>query len=435
MSNDMDTSINVNHLIDNSKLKPFHYSVFLWCYFIIVVDGYDVMINGVVLPLLMKEWNLTTSQMGLLTSMTMVGMMFGAMIMGMIADRVGRKISIIICVIIFSGFTCLGGFADSPIELAILRFIAGLGIGGVLPNLTALTSEFAPKNVKSTFVTIMLSGSAVGSVLAVLIGQIVIPEHGWRMMFYLAGIPLIFLPFMFKFIPESLTYLVKNNEMDKARNTIRNIDQNITIDDTTTLILTEEKAQKASYKELFIKNRALPTVLFGFGMFMALLMLYALGSWVPKLMINAGYSMSAGLNFLLVLCIGAVLGNILGGILADKVGIKPVIVGIFLMGAITLYLLSFDLSISIIYVLLGFAGASASAAGMLLYSYVAQFYPLEVRSTGIGWTSAIGRVGAITGPIILGVILGMDLSTTMNFIIIAIPALIGAILIAMIKTK
>lgn len=431
---DAEISINVNHLIDNSKLKPFHYTVFFWCYFIVVVDGYDVMINGVVLPLLMKEWNLTTSQMGLLTSMTMIGMMFGAMVMGIVADIIGRKISIIICVMLFCCFTFLGGFSSSPAELAIIRFIAGLGIGGVLPNLTALTSEFAPKNIKTTFVTIMLSGSAVGSVIAVLVGQMVIPEHGWRMMFYLAGLPLLLIPFMFKFIPESLTYLVKNNQTDRSKTIIHKINQNLFINDTTTLVLTEQNAKKASYKELFIKNRTRSTLLFGCAMFMALLMLYALGSWVPKIMINAGYSMSAGLNFLLVVCIGAVLGNIFGGILADKFGIKPIIVSIFLVGAISLYLLSYNPTDVIIYLLLGFSGASASASAMLLYSYVAQYYPLDARSTGIGVASGVGRIGAILGPIILGLILAMEFSIKMNFVIIAIPALIGAITVALIKT-
>ena len=317
---------------------------------------------------------------------------------------------------------------------AILRFLAGLGIGGVLPNLTALTSEFAPKNIKTTFVTIMLSGSAVGSVIAVLVGQMVIPEHGWRMMFYLAGLPLLLIPFMFKFIPESLTYLVKNNQTDRSKTIIHKINQNLFINDTTTLVLTEQNAKKASYKELFIKNRTRSTLLFGCAMFMALLMLYALGSWVPKIMINAGYSMSAGLNFLLVVCIGAVLGNIFGGILADKFGIKPIIVSIFLVGAISLYLLSYNPTDVIIYLLLGFSGASASASAMLLYSYVAQYYPLDARSTGIGVASGVGRIGAILGPIILGLILAMEFSIKMNFVIIAIPALIGAITVALIKT-
>jgi len=165
---------------------------------------------------------------------------------------------------------------------------------------------------------------------------------------------------------------------------------------------------------------------------MCLLMLYALGSWLPKLMIAAGYSMGTSLIFLLSMNIGGVIGVIASGILADRYESKPVLIALLLMGALALYGLGFNSPQYILYILVGVAGASALGSTILLYSYVAQYYPLAVRSTGIGTASGVGRFGGIIGPILIGMLLGMDLPHTMNFIAVAIPALIGMISIAFI---
>lgn len=166
---------------------------------------------------------------------------------------------------------------------------------------------------------------------------------------------------------------------------------------------------------------------------MCLLMVYALGSWLPKLMMAAGYSLGSSLIFLMSMNIGAVIGTIGGGILADKFHLKPVIIGMFLMGALALVGLGFNSPPAVIYLLVALAGASAIGSSILLYSYVAQYYPLAVRSTGIGWASAVGRIGAIVGPILIGFLLGMELPHKMNFLAVAIPAVIGAIAVALIK--
>ena len=160
---------------------------------------------------------------------------------------------------------------------------------------------------------------------------------------------------------------------------------------------------------------------------MCLLMVYALGSWLPKLMMAAGYSLGNSLMFLMAMNIGAVIGTISGGILADRFHLKPVIIGMFLLGAFSLVGLGFNSPQPVIYLLVGLAGASAIGSSILLYSFVAQYYPLTIRSTGIGCASAVGRVGAIVGPIIIGVLLGMNLPHKMNFLAVAIPAVIGAI--------
>ena len=429
------TTMNVNAVVDQAKFKPFHLKIVLWCVFVVIFDGYDLAINGVALPLLMQEWNMTAVQAGMLASTALAGMMFGAMFFGMLADKIGRKNVILICVTLFSGFTFWGGFASNPTEFGILRFIAGLGIGGVLPNLVALTSEYAPQKLRSTLVTTMFSGYAVGGIMAALLGAWLTPSFGWEVMFYIAGIPLLLLPILWKFLPESLTFLVKKQQDEKARQIIQKITPEEKVSAQTQLVLNEVQVPDASIAALFKQNRGMSTLLFWCCFFMCLLMVYALGSWLPKLMMAAGYSLGSSLMFLMSMNIGAVIGTIGGGILADRFHLKPVIIGMFLMGAVALVGLGFNSPQPVIYLLVALAGASAIGSSILLYSFVAQYYPLAVRSTGIGCASAVGRVGAIVGPIIIGVLLGMELPHKLNFLAVAIPAVIGAIAVALIRIQ
>ena len=431
-----DKAMNVNDIIDHAKFSGFHFKVVAWCLLIILFDGYDLAINGVVLPLLMEEWGLTAMQAGMLASTALAGMMFGAMIFGSLADKIGRKKVIMICIVLFSGLTFAGGFASNPTEFAILRFLAGLGIGGVMPNLVALTSEYAPQKMRSTLVTTMFSGYAVGGVMAALLGAWFTPSFGWEIMFFIAGIPLLLLPVIWKFLPESLTFIVQQDRQAEARQIVRRLDAKIAVQETTTFELHKvDVPETASVVSLFKRGRAVNTLLFWTAFFTCLLTMYALSSWLPKLMMAAGYSMDNSLMFMMVMNVGAVVGIVGGGILADRFHLKPVLMFLGIMGAIVMSLMGFQSNQVLLYILVFLAGAASIGSQMLLYSYVAQFYPLAVRSTGIGWSSAIGRMGAIIGPILIGGLLGMSLPAYVNFMAVGMPVLICAIAVALIMNK
>lgn len=429
-------TINVNDVIDHAKFKPFHFNVVAWCLLIILFDGYDLAINGVVLPLLMDEWGLSAVQAGMLASTALAGMMFGAMIFGSLADKIGRKKVIMICIVLFSGLTFAGGFASNPTEFGILRFLAGLGIGGVMPNLVALTSEYAPKNMRSTLVTTMFSGYAVGGVMAALLGAWLTPSFGWEIMFFIAGIPLLLLPIIWKFLPESLMFIVKENQQEQARPIMARLAPEVQISNETKFELHQvDVPEAANVVSLFKRGRALNTLLFWLAFFTCLLTMYALSSWLPKLMMAAGYSMDNSLMFMMVMNVGAVVGIVGGGILADRFHLKPVLMFLGIMGAIVMSLMGFQSNQFLLYILVFLAGAASIGSQMLLYSYVAQYYPLAVRSTGIGWSSAIGRMGAIVGPILIGGLLGMNLPAHFNFIAVGLPVLITAIAVALIMSE
>ncbi|MGE8645231.1 aromatic acid/H+ symport family MFS transporter [Acinetobacter vivianii] len=432
----MDTNkVNINDIIDKARFAAFHWKVLIWCLIIIIFDGYDLVIYGVALPLLMQQWSLTAVQAGLLASAALFGMMFGAMIFGTLSDKLGRKKTIMICVTLFSGFTFLGAFARNPVEFAILRFIAGLGIGGVMPNVVALMTEYAPKKIRSTLVALMFSGYAIGGMSSALLGAWLVKDMGWQIMFLIAGIPLLLLPVIWKFLPESLAFLVKSNHHDQAKMIVTKIAPETELTSNTQLILNESTTTEAPVRALFQQGRSFSTFMFWIAFFMCLLMVYALGSWLPKLMLQAGYSLGASMLFLFALNIGGMVGAIGGGALADKFHLKPVITSMFVIGAAALILLGFNSPQFILYSLIAIAGAATIGSQILLYTFVAQFYPTALRSTGMGWASGIGRIGAIIGPVLTGALLTFELPHQMNFLAIAIPGIIAALAIFMVNLK
>ena len=428
--------ININTVVDEAKFTPFHWSVLIWCLLIIIFDGYDLVIYGVALPLLMQEWGLSNVQAGLLASTALFGMMFGAMSFGALSDKIGRKKTIMICVAIFSGFTFLGAFAKSPTEFGVLRFLAGLGIGGVMPNVVALMTEYAPKRIRSTLVAVMFSGYAIGGMASALLGSFLVVDYGWKIMFYIAVIPLLALPLLWKFLPESLMFMTKKGETEKVRAVVHKIAPELNIPSTVSFKLDEPVAgDEAPLRALFQQGRMFSTLMFWVAFFMCLLMVYALGSWLPKLMIQAGYSLGASMLFLFALNIGGMVGAIGGGVLADKFHLKPVLTIMFTVGAIALILLGYNSPQAVLYGLIAIAGAATIGSQILLYTFVAQFYPAAVRSTGMGWASGIGRIGAIVGPVLTGALLTLELPHQMNFLVIAIPGVIAALAIFMVNLR
>lgn len=432
-STDNISTVNLDKLIDHAKFTSFHWSVLLWCLLIIIFDGYDLAIYGVALPLLMEQWSLTSVEAGWLASSALFGMMFGAIGFGSLSDKIGRKKTIMLCIFLFAGFTFLGAFANSPTQFAILRFIAGLGIGGVMPNVVALTTEFAPKRMKSTLVAVMFSGYAIGGMASALLGKALVPVHGWQIVFMLAGIPVLLMPVIWAMLPESLFYLKRKNRDEEAKKIIAKLDTSLQGKAFEIEPLVTHTEDAVPLKALFQQGRAKSTIMFWVAFFMCLLMVYALASWLPKLMIQAGYSLGASMLFLFALNIGGMVGAIGGGMLADRFHIKPVLVFMFTLGAISLVLLGFNSPAPVLYTLIAIAGASTIGSQILLYTFVSQYYSSAVRSTGMGFASGVGRIGAIVGPVLTGALLGLELAHQMNFMAIAIPGVIAAVAIFLVN--
>ena len=422
-------SVDVNQVVDDAKFTPFHMNVLFWCMLVIIFDGYDLVIYGVAMKGLVAQWGLSAKEAGFLGSVALFGMMIGAMALGSLADRYGRKKMIALCLVLFSLFTFLCGFAQNPTQFAIMRFIAGVGIGGAMPNLVAMMAEYSPKRIRSTMVSLMFSGYAIGGMLSAGLGIMIVPSMGWEWMFYLGIIPLFLLPLIWKFLPESLGFLMRQGKEAEVRKILPKVapELNITAEDQ---LVREEVVVKKSVVpvgQLFVEHRGVSTLAFWVSFFCCLLMTYALSTWLPKFMEQAGYELKAGLSFLFAMNIGAMIGAIGGGWLADKFNIKAVLVAFLLLGSAAFVCLGYKAPVPVLYVLVTIAGATTIGTQIVLYSYVAIFYPLKIRSTGIGWASGVGRIGAIVGPILGGWLVAMQLPHSTNFMVFAIPAIIATV--------
>lgn len=420
-------TIETNQIIDNARFSRFHWMVMALCALLLIFDGYDLFIYGVVLPVLMQEWGLTPMQAGALGSYALFGMMFGALGFGTLADRIGRKKGIAICFALFSSATILNGFASSPTEFGIFRFIAGLGCGGLMPNAVALMNEYAPKRLRSTLVAVMFSGYSVGGILSAGVGIYMLPRFGWESMFFAAAVPLLLLPVILYYLPESVGFLVRQGRQAEARELLKRVDPTAGLPADAALEVADVKGASVSVLALFKEGRTVRTLSIWVAFFCCLLMVYALSSWLPKLMAGAGYSLGSSLSFLLALNFGGMAGAIVGGWLGDRFNLVKVMIGFFVAAAVSISLLGFKSPTPLLYGLIFIAGATTIGTQILLYACAAQFYGLSIRSTGLGWASGIGRNGAIVGPLLGGALMAVNLPLQLNFMAFAIPGAIAAL--------
>lgn len=428
--------IDVHKLADEARFNSFHGLVLFWCALIIIFDGYDLAVVGIALPSIMKDLGVDPTRAGFMVSSALFGMVFGAIFLGTLADRIGRRKAIAICIALFSIFTAAAGLTRDPVAFSVVRFLAGLGIGGVMPNVVAHMTEYAPKKIRATLVTLMFSGYAVGGIVAAILGKGLIETYGWPSVFFAAGLPVLLIPFILKSMPESMPFLLAKGRHDELKVIAAKLEPSYRPAASDRLTVpAEDKAEGAPIKHLFSEGRGFSTVMFWLAFFMCLFMVYALSSWLTKLMAGAGYSLGSALTLVLVLNVGAVIGAVGGGWLADKFHIKYVLAAMYALAAVSITLLGQPMPTAALFFVVGLAGASTIGTQIVANAYTGQFYPMAIRSTGLGLALGIGRTGAILAPIVIGILVGMKLPLQHNFIAIAIPAVLGMIAVLLIDHR
>ncbi|WHY98507.1 MFS transporter [Peribacillus simplex] len=427
--------INPMKVIDGSRIHSFHIWLVFWLFLVILFDGYDVVIYGAVVPSLIKEWGISDVTAGAIGSYTVMGTAAGAIVFGLLADKLGRKKIILLTIFLFSFFTLLSGFANGPTMFIIFRVIAGIGLGGVMPNVIALTTEFAPKHIRSALVSFVFCGYSVGAIAAALTSRSLLPTVGWEPVFWLAGIPLLFFPLLIKIIPESVSFLIQTGRVEEAKRVLAKIDPTINVKEAIELKEPDERAPGSPVIKLFEQKRAISTVMFWISCFSAFILIYSMNTWLPRLMMQAGYDLKSSLTFIAVMQIGAIVGTIVFGRLVDKLGFKKVLVPLFFCGAIALSLIGFTNSPFIAYGLISVIGAASVGVQNMSNAFVSQYYPTEMRSTALGSTMAFGRMGGIVAPTFVGILLTMNLQPQYNFAAIASAAVLGGFAMLFVQEK
>lgn len=394
---------------------PVTYLVLAICWVTVIADGYDVVVFGAVVPSLLSEsgWGLTPAGVGLLGSLAPIGMFVGSLVVGTLTDILGRRRMLIVCVAWFSVLTGLLAVAQSPEVFGLLRFLAGLGLGGVLPTATALAGEYAPVRVRNLAYAVIFTGFPVGGMLAAVIGIGVIPVWGWRGMFVLALLPLVVIvPVALRFLPESVVFLEAKGRVAEA-----------------------ERGQLFALADLVSHRYLLATLCFWVASALCLFMNFGLNTWLPQIMRQSGYSLGSALVFLLVFNLGAIIGMVAIAPAADRVGSQPVILVTFLAAAAAVTLLSVQLPVFALYLLIAVGGAGTVGTQAFINAYVSKHYPVRMAATALGWSLGVGRLGSIAAPLVLGLIVGSALGSGWSFYAIAIAGAIGAVVIALVPKR
>jgi AAHS family 4-hydroxybenzoate transporter-like MFS transporter len=331
-------TININDLIDSRRLSGFQIVTFLLCVLTGALDGFDSQAIAFVAPLMAGDLGIDINSFGPIFAAGNIGGLIGALTLPVIADRVGRKSIIIVSVVMFAVFTFANTWASSYQSLLVLRFLTGLGIGSALPSVIALSTEYAPRSMRSFLVTVVTSGFPLGAMIAGAITSGIAPHTGWRGVFYIgAAAPLVLAVALLIWLPESIRFLVGTDApLSRVAGQIRRIARDLTIGENDTFFLPEAKFKGLPMKHLFTEGRAGMTALIWFVYFMNLTLLFFLYNWMPPVLQGAGLSLNQALLTTAMFNLGGVIGGIALGLLADRIGAYRVLLGAYLVGAILL---------------------------------------------------------------------------------------------------
>ncbi|SDK36130.1 MFS transporter, AAHS family, benzoate transport protein [Cryobacterium psychrotolerans] len=416
------------------------------CFFTIVFDGYDLVVFGATVPTLLAHptWNIDPAQAGLIGSLALIGMLIGTLTVGALTDVLGRRKIMLFCIAWFS--VCMLATAAAPNEtvFAVLRFLTGLGLGGVVPTCIALTVEYAPKTRRQIANALMFSGYSVGGVAAAVLAMSTLPALDFRWLYAIGALPLVtLLPIAYKYLPESIAFLANRRSPAEARATADRfglvyadiVTDAPAVDARAGASAAAVPARQSSLKDLFSARWRRSTILFAAANFCGLLLVYGLNTWLPQIMRGAGFELGHALAFLLVLNLGAIVGSIGASWVADRIGIKKVVTASFILACISIFLISLNLPVALLFVLVAFAGLGSVGTQILVGGFCATHYPQRLSPTALGWSLGVGRIGAMMGPIIGGVIASTALGYQANFYVFAAVAVLGAIVVSSVSTR
>ncbi|WP_193071643.1 MFS transporter [Brevibacterium sp. FME37] len=385
------------------------------CWLAVALEGFDLVVLGAVIPELLatNAIGFTAEAATLVATLSLVGVGLGAAAVGPIADRVGRRYTIIVCVLVFSIFTILVAFSPNVALFTTFRFIAGLALGAVMPGCLAYISEHNKSGKTGKATTLTMTGYHAGAVAISLLA--VFYSHNWHLLFIAGGVAgLVLVPLLWWKLPESQEFV------DAQAAKSRPAEATAATADATVL------APKTGMAGLFVGRFKLVTIGVWAASFMGLLLVYGLNTWLPKIMADAGYEVSDSLVMLLVLNLGAVVGLVMAGWLADKHGTKPIVLMWFILAAVFLAVLSIPMTSQILLNIAVFiTGVFVFSAQVLVYAFVSAIYPPTARGTALGMASAVGRLGAIVGPFITGTLVTAGIAYPWGFYLFAVVAVLG----------
>jgi AAHS family benzoate transporter-like MFS transporter len=425
---------NVKLLIDEGCLRRIHLRIFLCCLVSLTFEGYDLVVYGATLPLLMREWHMTAAYAGFIASSGFASAILGAIAGGSMGDIWGRKRTLVTSVVIYSlgSFAC--ALAHAPLWFACFRVVAGIGMGMTLQNAVGIVSEYFPAKFRQAAVAGVSSGMQWGGILSALVAIALVVRFGWTSAYYFGSLPILLVPVLILYLPEVPWMLVLKHRWSKLRRVLAALRPDVRLAPDEEL--TYPKAQeRPSLAEVFAEGRALSTVLFWTVYFMVILAIYGTNTWIPKLMMNAGHSIQDSLTIYLALFVGALVASPVLGHLADRLGSKKICIFSYLGGFAFILLLSAPMNLPLSILTVVMVGICTQGALNVTHAYVAQYFPPAVKSTMMGWGLSVGRFGGLLGTLAGGILLNFGATQFVSYLAFAVPCLISLLAITLVQDR
>jgi AAHS family 4-hydroxybenzoate transporter-like MFS transporter len=422
--------VNLSELVDNSRLGPVQSGVFALCLLTLIMDGFDVQALGYTAPAIIQEWGVPPSALGPVFAAGNFGVLIGSLLFSMVADRVGRRPVLIAATFFFSVITILTARATSVQELLIYRLVAGIGLGSIIPQATSLVGEYSPRAKRVTLIMAITVGFTAGAAFGGFIAAALIPEFGWRSVFYFGGIVPFFIAIAMLFwLPESLQFMALRGKGRELAKWLTRITPGAPVTANSEFVLQEEKKGSGlPIAHLFREQRAATTILLWIVNFMNLLNLYSLASWLPTVVTGAGYPQQTAVLVGAILQTGGTVGTFGLAWLIAKRGFIPMLAASFAVACASIFLIGQPgLSLPMLFVVVFVAGWCVVGSQPGLNALAASYYPTYIRSTGVGAGLGVGRMGAIVGPLFGGYFIAAKWTTAEIFMAAAIPALVSTI--------
>lgn len=430
-------------LLHPTRLSPMQWVILLFCMLASMIEGFDIVIIAYTAPAISQDWGVQSSELGVVFSAGVLGMTLGAMMLGGLADRYGRRIVVTGALLAAGVATSLVVYTSNVTELVTLRVMAGLALGALVATLPALTGEFSPSRRRTLIIATLIASANIGGFAGGLIVAELIASVGWKGIFLYTGLLTIVIGVVvWLLVPESLEFVRRKNT-DGALETVNRTLKFMGQQPVAQLppLPTQVKAEKASVAALLVPARRATTLLVWVAFFLSFLAVYFVSSWMPPVLTAAGLSTKEAIQATTALPMGAIIGNVLIGWLAGRWGLNRMMAGAFALGAICMAALSFmhsilpSLPFIVIWGILCLTGVTLLGSFGNMYNVAITVYPAHIRGTGMGWAAGLGRAGAVASPTLAGMMMAAQLSMPTVFFLFAIPALLAAVCVAFISMR
>jgi benzoate transport len=398
------------------------------------MDGFDVLSIAFASPGIAKEWGIAQTALGVVLSMELIGMAVGSIFLGGVADKIGRRPTLLACLVVMA----LGMFgattATSPVQLSIWRVFTGLGIGGMLSGINAVVAEFSNKKWRSLCISLMVIGYPLGGTFGGMLASSLLARYDWRSVFYFGALTtVVLLPPLFFLMPESVHWLTRKqpaNALTRINQAMKRLGHAA----ISALPSVQESDRKKSVGDIFSRGLISITLLLTAAYFMHIITFYFILKWTPKIVADMGFPASSAGRILMWANFGGALGGAVFGLLTARIGLKPLTIVILALTAVGVTIFGqTPADLDTMAVLAAFAGFFGNAGVSGLYSIVAYGFPTHVRATGTGFVIGVGRGGAVLAPILAGYLLEIGSGLPTVGMVMGAGSLIAAVVLIFLK--